>query len=221
MILLLNQEEAAASHLRATAARVNTEKPLSGFFVRGCSGRLFVCPQSFTEVKAIKELRINEEIRASEVRLVTDGEETVILSLRDALSHAADKGLDLVEISPNAKPPVCRVMNYGKFRFEQAKREKEARKNQKIVQIKEVKFRPNIEEHDFDTKVKNAERFLIDGDKVKATVMFRGREITHPELGRALCQRMTERLAEIAQVERAPKLEGKNMIVIFAPKGGK
>jgi len=169
----------------------------------------------------IKELRINEEIRAAEVRLVEDGEENVILPFRDALAHAVQRGLDLVEISPNAKPPVCRVMDYGKYRFEQLKREKEARKNQRIVQIKEVKFRPNIEDHDFDTKVKNAERFLLDGDKVKATIMFRGREITHPELGRVLLERMAERVAEVAVQERAPKVEGKNMTTIFAPKGNK
>lgn len=143
------------------------------------------------------------------------------MPLREALHFATEKGLDLVEISPNAKPPVCRVMNYGKYRFEQSKREKEAKKNQRTVQIKEVKFRPNIEDHDFETKVKNAERFLLDGDKVKTTVMFRGREITHPDLGRVLCQRMTERLADIASVERAPKVEGKNMIIIFAPKANK
>lgn len=145
----------------------------------------------------------------------------MILPLREALQHAVEKGLDLVEISPNAKPPVCRVMNYGKYRFEQSKREKEAKKNQRTMQIKEVKFRPNIEEHDFETKAKNAERFLLDGDKVKTTVMFRGREITHPELGRELCQRMVDRLSAVASVERAPKVEGKNMIIIFAPKSGK
>ena len=145
----------------------------------------------------------------------------MIMPLREALHFATEKGLDLVEISPNAKPPVCRVMNYGKYRFEQSKREKEAKKNQRTVQIKEVKFRPNIEDHDFETKVKNAERFLLDGDKVKTTVMFRGREITHPDLGRVLCQRMAERLADIASVERAPKVEGKNMIIIFAPKANK
>ena len=126
--------------------------------------------------------------------------------------------MDLVEISPNAKPPVCRVMDYGKYRFEQIKREKEAKKNQRITQIKEVKFRPNIEDHDFETKIKNAERFLKDGDKVKVTIMFRGREITHPDLGRVLCDRAAERLAEIASVERAAKVEGRNMTLILAPK---
>ena len=150
--------------------------------------------------------------------MVSDGETQAIMSVREALARANAMGLDLVEISPTARPPVCRIMDYGKYRFEQAKREKEARKNQRIVQIKEVKFRPNIEDHDFDTKAKNAERFLKEGDKVKATVMFRGREITHSELGRVICERLAERLAEIATVERQPKLEGKNMIIILTPK---
>ena len=173
----------------------------------------------FSEVKDIKELRINEEIRAAEVRLVSaSGDQQSVMPLREALARALEQSMDLVEISPNAKPPVCRIMDYGKYRFEQAKREKEAKKNQKTIQIKEVKLRPNIEEHDFETKSKNAERFLLDGDKVKLTIMFRGREITHPELGKTLCDRMVERLAPFAVVERAAKLEGKNMIVIFAPK---
>ena len=169
----------------------------------------------------IKELRINEEIRASEIRMVEDGEESVILPLRTALEHAAERGLDLVEISPNAKPPVCKIMDYGKYRFDQMKREKEARKNQRVIQLKEVKFRPNIAEHDFMTKVNNAQHFLSDGDKVKATIMFRGREITHPELGKALLEKMTELLAEVAVIEKAPKVEGKNMTAIFVPKGNK
>jgi len=170
------------------------------------------------EVTRIKELRINEEIRVNEIRLVSDNANQAIMLTRDALARAAAMGLDLVEISPTARPPVCRIMDYGKYRFEQAKREKEARKNQRIVQIKEVKFRPNIEDHDFETKAKNAERFLKEGDKVKATVMFRGREITHPDLGRVICERLVERLADIAAVERHPKLEGKNMIIILTPK---
>ena len=166
----------------------------------------------------IKDLRINEEIRANEIRLVSDGDNQSVISTREALAKATAMGLDLVEISPTAKPPVCRIMDYGKYRFEQAKREKEARKNQRVIQLKEVKFRPNIEDHDFSTKVKNAERFLKDGDKVKATVMFRGREITHPENGRVLLDRMSEQLTEIANVERVAKLEGKNMVMIFSPK---
>jgi len=172
----------------------------------------------FMEVTGIKELRINEEIRVSEVRLVIDSDHQSVISTREAMSRAVAQGLDLVEISPNARPPVCRIMDYGKYRFEQAKREKEARKNQHVVQIKEVKFRPNIEDHDFETKAKNAERFLKDGDKLKATVMFRGREITHQELGRAICERLVERLINVATVERQPKLEGKNMIIIFSPR---
>lgn len=145
----------------------------------------------------------------------------MIIPLAEALRHAVDKGMDLVEISPNAKPPVCRVMDYGKYRFDQIKREKEAKKNQRVAQIKEVKFRPNIEDHDFETKIKNAERFLRDGDKVKITIMFRGREITHPDQGRALCDRAAERLAETANVERSAKVEGRNMTLVLAPKTGK
>lgn len=140
------------------------------------------------------------------------------MPLRDAMRLAAEQQLDLVEVAPLAKPPVCRIMDYGKFRYEQQKREKEARKKQKIVIIKEVKVRPNIEDHDFNVKLKNAQRFLEDGDKVKATVMFRGRELTHPELGRQVLIRMAAELKNIANVEREPKLEGKNMIMILAAK---
>jgi translation initiation factor IF-3 len=173
----------------------------------------------FMEVTNIKELRINEGIRISEVRLVSaDGDQQVVMSTRDALNKAFEQGLDLVEISPNAKPPVCRIMDYGKYRFEQIKREKEARKHQKTIQVKEVKLRPNIEDHDFETKAKNAEKFLLAGDKVKLTIMFRGREITHPELGRSLCDKMAVRLEKVASQEKAAKVEGKNMIVIFSPK---
>ena len=147
-----------------------------------------------------------------------DGDEQQIMPLQKALARAIDEGLDLVEISPNAKPPVCRMMDYGKYRFEQLKREKEAKKNQKIIQVKEVKVRPNIEDHDFETKAKNAERFLRDGDKVKVTVMFRGREISYPELGKILCDRMVERLSDIASIEKAAKVEGRNMTLILTPK---
>ena len=172
-----------------------------------------------TEVKAIKELRINEEIRAREVRLVGDNsDDTAVISLNEAMNQAMNQGMDLVEISPNAKPPVCRVMDYGKYRFEQVKKEKEARKNQKVTQLKEVKFRPNIEDHDFNTKIKNAERFLKDGDKVKVTIMFRGREVTHPNLGRVLCERAAEVLADLAVVEKPAKMEGRNMTQILVPK---
>lgn len=140
------------------------------------------------------------------------------MPLREALRIAAEGQMDLVEVAPLAKPPVCRIMDYGKFKYEQQKREKEAKKKQKVVTVKEVKVRPNIEDHDYNVKLKNALRFLQDGDKVKATVMFRGRELSHPELGRQVLVRMAAELKEIANVEREPKLEGKNMIMILAAK---
>lgn len=134
---------------------------------------------------------------------------------------AAEQHLDLVEIAPTAKPPVCRIMDFGKFKYEQQKRERETRKKQRIISVKEVKLRPNIEDHDFDVKLKNALRFLDDGDKVKITIMFRGRELSHPELGRVLLDRMADCIREIAIIERDPKLEGKNMIMIVSPKANK
>ncbi|MGI1660271.1 MAG: translation initiation factor IF-3 [Desulfitobacterium sp.] len=165
-----------------------------------------------------KDLRINDEIRAREVRLVgEEGEQLGIIQLRDAQQMAVEKSLDLVEIAPTAKPPVCKIMDYGKYKYEQAKRDKEARKKQKTMEIKEVKLRPNIEDHDFETKARNAQRFLTDGDKVKVTIMFRGREITHPELGRVLCLRLAEFCKAEANIERDPKLEGRNMIMILTP----
>lgn len=167
-------------------------------------------------------MRINEEIRAREVRVIgSDGEQLGIMSGREAQQLAYEKHLDLVEIAPTAKPPVCRIMDYGKYRYEQQKREKESRKKQKIFDIKEVKLRPGIEEHDFNVKFKNAVRFLEDGDKVKVTIMFRGRELSHPELGEVLLNKMAAQLKEMAVVERQPKLEGKNMIMIVAPKPSK
>jgi len=138
--------------------------------------------------------------------------------VREALRLAEQRELDLVEVAPQARPPVCRIMDYGKYRYEQSKREKEARKNQKIISIKEVKLRPNIEDHDFEVKAKNAVRFLKDGNKVKATIMFRGRQIVHPDLGKKLLVRLAEKVADLANVERQPKLEGKNMTMILAPK---
>ena len=164
-------------------------------------------------------MRINEEIRAREVRVVADdGEQLGIMSGRDALNLALERHMDLVEIAPNAKPPVCRIMDYGKYRYEQQKRDKEARKKQKTFDVKEVKLRPGLEDHDFDVKFKNAVRFLEDGDKVKVTIMFRGRALSHPELGEVLLIKMAKKLEGLAVIERAAKLEGKNMIMIVAPK---
>lgn len=167
-------------------------------------------------------MRINEDIRARQVRVNgTDGEQLGIMAIEEALALAENRHLDLVEIAPNAKPPVCRIMDFGKYLYEQQKREKEARKRQKIVDVKEVKLRPGIEDHDFDVKTKNAVRFLADGDKVKVTIMFRGRELSHPELGEVLLTKMADKLKDLAVVERMPKLEGKNMIMIVAPKSAK
>ncbi len=146
-----------------------------------------------------------------------DGEQLGIMSLNDAVKAAQSHNLDLVNVAPTATPPVCKIMDYGKYKYEQSKRDKEARKNQKVITIKEVKLRPNIEVHDFSVKAKNARKFLANGDKVKVTIMFRGREITHPELGRKLCDKLAEALADIAQVENTAKIEGKNMTMILIP----
>ncbi|GAB2698282.1 translation initiation factor IF-3 [Paenibacillus thermoaerophilus] len=162
---------------------------------------------------------INDEIRAREVRVVgVNGEQLGIMHIRDALQLAQEANLDLVNVAPTAKPPVCRIMDYGKFRYEQQKKDKEARKNQKIVEIKEVRFSANIDEHDFQTKLRNVMKFLKDGDKVKLTVRFRGREITHAEIGQRVLERAAEEAKEICIVERKPKLEGRSMIMILAPK---
>lgn len=146
-----------------------------------------------------------------------EGEQLGIMQIRDALRIAVEKSLDLVEIAPTAKPPVCKLMDYGKYKYEMAKKDKETRKKHKTMEIKEVKLRPNIESHDFETKARNAQRFLSDGDKVKVTIMFRGREITHPDLGKTLCLRLAEFVKVEAIIEREPKLEGRNMIMILAP----
>ena len=164
-------------------------------------------------------MRINEEIRIKEVR-VTDanGEQLGIMATRDALRLAEERHLDLVEVAPKARPPVCRIMDFGKYRYEQQKREKEAKKKQKVVTIKEVKLRPNIEQHDFDVKLKNAAKFIGEGNKVKITIMFRGRELSHPELGNELLDRAVETLGDTVLVERTAKLEGKNMTMVVSPK---
>jgi translation initiation factor IF-3 len=164
-------------------------------------------------------LRINEEIRAREIRVVSaDGEQLGIMQVRDALRIALEKELDLVEVAPNAKPPVCRIMDYGKYRYEQSKREREARKKQRIIEIKEIRMTPKIEEHDFQVKVKAAQKFLKDGDKVKAIIRFRGREIVHADLGKSLLMQLFESVRDGAVMEREPKIEGKNMIMILSGK---
>lgn len=164
-------------------------------------------------------MQINEEIRDKEVRVIdTNGEQLGIMKLEEAMEKAASKNLDLVKIAPQAKPPVCKIIDYGKYRFEQAKREKEARKNQRVVDIKEIRLSLNIDTHDFETKVGHAKRFIKGGDKVKASIRFRGREMGHPEHGYEIMQRFADALAEEANVEKKAKLEGRNMLMFLAPK---
>ena len=151
--------------------------------------------------------------------MVSDSNEQLgVMSLRSARQIAEERHMDLVEVAPNGKPPVCRIMNYGKYRYEQQKREKEAKKKQKVFQVKEVKLRPNIEDHDFYVKLKHAQRFLGDGNKVKVTIMFRGREMTHPELGRVVLDRVLKELGDTSVREKPPKLEGRNMTMVIGPK---
>jgi len=158
-------------------------------------------------------------IRVKEVSLIgLDGEQMGVYSTQQALSMAQEQELDLVEVSPFANPPVCRVMDYGKFKYKQSKRAHEAKKNQKIVHVKEVKFRPNTDQHDYDFKLKHARRFLEAGDKVKVVIFFRGREIVHRENGQKLLGRVNQDLEELAQVEQASKQEGRTLCMIFAPK---
>lgn len=168
------------------------------------------------------EHQINEEIRDKEVRLIgDDGEQLGIVSSAQALEVASGKGLDLVKIAPQAVPPVCRVMDYGKFRFEQAKREKEARKNQHVVDIKEIRLTPGIDTNDFNVKVSHAIRFLKDGDKVKVSVRFRGREVTHSSLGHDLLNRFAVDCQEFGVMEKSPKLDGRQMLMFLASKKDK
>ena len=166
-----------------------------------------------------KENQINEEIRDKEVRLIdSDGSQLGIVTIQQAMDTAIQRGLDLVKIAPKAEPPVCRVMDYGKFRFEQAKKEKEARKNQKVVDIKEVRLSAKIDVADFNVRVKQAEKFLKGGDKVKASIRFRGREMAHTDIGLTVMQRFAEACAEFGTVEKAAKLEGRQMLMFIAPK---
>ena len=163
--------------------------------------------------------RVNEEIRVPQVRLIDEnGEMLGVLSIRDALYKAFQAGLDLLEISPNAVPPVCKITDYGKFKYEQQKKANEARKKQKVVEIKEIKVRPNIDDHDYDVKMRQAKGFIGEGDKVKVTLRFRGREMAHQELGVKLLERIRTELVELVKVESMPRLENRQMIMVLAPK---
>ena len=166
--------------------------------------------------------QINEEIRDKELRVIgANGDQLGIMSSADALALAEEKELDLVKIAPNAVPPVCKIMDYGKFRFEQLKKEKEAKKNQRVVEVKEIRMSPSIDTNDLNTKVKNAMKFLKDGNRVKVTVRFRGREMAHTSLGEVLLKQFGESCAEVATVEKGAKLEGRNMSMFLSPKNSK
>lgn len=180
---------------------------MPAFFVYSC-----------TEVLNIKELQINEEIRDKEVRLVDDeGNQVGVVSRSRALDMAFEKKLDLVNVAPNSKPPVCRIMDYGKYKYEMIKKERDSKKKQRVINIKEVRLTPNIETHDLETKVKHAKKFLSNGDRVKVAVRFRGRELGHTEIGKVVLDKFVELVADYGTVDKKPKLEGKNMIMFLAP----
>lgn len=175
------------------------------------------------EGKAISnELMINEQIRDKEIRLIgSEGEQLGIMSSRDALRLAEEAGLDLVKIAPNAKPPVCKIVDYGKYRYEQLRKEKEAKKKQKVIEVKEIRLSPNIDTNDLNTKMNAANKFLTKGDKVKVTLRFRGREMAHMNNSKHILDDFAANLASIANIEKAPKVEGRSMTMFLAPKSKK
>src|SRR5215468_10139682 len=177
-------------------------------------------PGRFDRRRPEQGLRINHRIRVPEIRVILEEEQLGIMPTHEALRLAEERGVDLVEISPRAFPPVCKVMDYGKYKYEQAKKKQQARKHASTVEIKEIKFRPKTEEHDMDFKVKHVRRFLEEGNKVRLVVVFRGREITHPQTGMAVLNRVVEATADIAGVEVTPNMEGRRMVMIIAPKPG-
>lgn len=174
---------------------------------------------NFIAKEAAKEANVNWQIKAPEVRVIShDGKQIGILALREAVKLAEEQGLDLVEVAPQATPPVCRIMNYGKYKYQQSKKIQEAKKHQTIIQVKEVKIRPRTEEHDLQFKLRHAKRFLSEGNKVKVSMLFRGREIAHPELGKELLNRFVAELKDLMVIEQAPRLEGRSMVMLLAPK---
>ena len=211
-------------HLKRTVKRL-----IIHFFLRDHSGIVCGCEASaflfhFLEVLTIAKLehQLNDEIQDKELRVIgEDGAQLGIMSAEEANNMAEEQGLDLVKISPNAVPPVCKIMDYSKFCFDQKKREKEAKKNQKVVEIKEIRMSPSIDTNDFNTKAKNAQKFLKDGNRVKVSVRFRGREMAHTNLGEKLLMDFAEATAEIANMEKNPKLEGRFMAMFLTPKNTK
>ncbi len=203
--------EAHASYILATVFSLCT-----GTFLGIC---FFVILFGGVCVIASPAHQINEEILDKEVRLISeDGEQMGILPIAEALEQAMQRDLDLVKISPNANPPVCKFMDYGKYRFEQTKREKEAKKNQRIVEVKEVRMSPSIDSNDFNVKLRNAQRFLSEGNRVKVTVRFRGREMAHTDIGKRLLMKFAESCTETASMDKEPKLEGRHMHMFLSPK---
>ena len=199
------------------AIRSLHEEPTVGFACGVASATpFFICVGDYA---IARPLRVNEQIRIRTVRVIDEnGAQLGILPTEDALSRARGAGLDLIEISPNAQPPVVKIGDYGRLKYEQSKKDKDARKKQRNFELREVKLRPKIETHDYETKARMAERLLMDGSKIKVTIMFRGREITYTSFGKRLLDRMAEDMAPIATVEREARLEGKNMFMILAPR---
>lgn len=198
---------------------------VGGSLGSGSCGPVYAGPFCFsplsggTPISNEKRVRVNRQIRISPVRVIdVEGEQLGIMSIEEALAAAEARGLDLVEVAPNARPPVTRIMDYGKYKYEEARKARQARKKQHHVQVKEVKFRPGIEPHDFEFKLRHARRFLEEGNKVKATMMFRGRQMAHPELGREVLFRVAEAVEDVGRIESEPSLEGRNMTMVLAPK---
>ena len=185
-----------------------------------------MCADAQTKLEVLsiskQDHQINEEIRDKEVRVIDNsGQQLGVMPAQEALKLAEEQDLDLVKIAPGANPPVCKIMDYGKFRFEQAKKEKEARKNQKVVEVKEIRMSPGIDTNDFNVKLKNAQKFLADGDRVKVTVRFRGREMAHTNIGEQLLVKFGQECSQIATVEKNPKLDGRHMTMFLSPKATK
>ena len=191
-------------------------------FISGYSIPAFNFLKIYGRCCFIKDLQINEGIRAREVRLIdSDGKQVGIVPLREALERAEERKLDLVNVAPNAKPPVCKIMDYGKYKYELAKKEKEAKKKQRVINVKEIRLTPNIEKHDLNVKAKRANQFLSNGDKVKVSVRFRGREMGHTEIGKVVLDDFAELTKDYGVIEKPAKLEGRNMTMTLAPKSDK
>ena len=215
------KKERRAPHLTSSVAKrfiISSAPGGSTDFMCGCFAASALCIwRCFTIGKL--EHQINEEIRDKELRVIgADGSQLGIMTSSDALALAEEKDLDLVKIAPNAVPPVCKIMDYGKFRFEQLKKEKEAKKNQRVMEVKEIRMSPGIGENDLNTKLKSALKFLADGDRVKVSIPFRGREMAHTHLGEVILRDFAAKCEEVANLDKAPKLEGRNMSMFLSPK---